>query len=283
MVLGGFWRWCFCKQLQLAGPPSTFVRLLTSRHVKDLQLISECAIAFWLIILYHNRADLSELFKAGKVVDHSLLAAATAVIALILNWVYQTGSKRLGVVDLFACEISAICRTSMVVDFAQLSVTQAKEEAQQLSYHTTPSFVSGEFLPDGRHINGRQLKFTSEEHYTPVYDQTLSDLQPLSVTVVTYVTEFYTYRKAMMDYLRSLYADDQLSIERNARRKMMLYMQFLMYESGRGAIRELIEFEPNREESLINILCSELTLFEYLRAQFKSDPRGDRLRLREDD
>jgi hypothetical protein len=60
----------------------------------------------------------------------------------------------------------------------------------------------------------------------------------------------------------------------------MIYMQFLMYESGRLAIGELIDFQPNRAESLVNILCSELVAYEFLQTRYENDYRGKRLRLR---
>ena len=53
-----------------------------------------------------------------------------------------------------------------------------------------------------------------------------------------------------------------------------------MFESARHAISELIEFDPDREESLINILCSELTLFPFLLRTTSNDFRSERLVLR---
>jgi hypothetical protein len=51
----------------------------------------------------------------------------------------------------------------------------------------------------------------------------------------------------------------------------MIYMQYLMYESGRLAIEDLIEFEPNRTESVIGILCSELIVYKFLVDEFSQD------------
>jgi hypothetical protein len=48
----------------------------------------------------------------------------------------------------------------------------------------------------------------------------------------------------------------------------MIYMQYLMYESGRLAIEDLIEFEPKRTESIIGILCSELIVYKFLVDEF---------------
>jgi hypothetical protein len=191
-----------------------------------------------------------------KVVVGSVLT----VMGAILSWVYQSGSNRLGAVDLFGCEISAICRVMIVVDFARKSVKWAEQDSAEMSG-----------------------KFTSEEQYTPVYDNMLSTLQPLEVDVVTSVTEFYTYRKTLVDYLKRI-AVEEMPSRRSELLTMMVYMQLLMYESGRQAVERLVEFEPNRDESIINILCSELTVFAFLKKIFcqdKHDYHGGRLLLRE--
>ena len=60
----------------------------------------------------------------------------------------------------------------------------------------------------------------------------------------------------------------------------MIYMQFLVYESARRAVNELIEFQPNQAESIVNILCSELVTFPYLQTSYQDDYHGPRLRLR---
>jgi len=205
----------------------------------------------------------SAIFNA---MSGALLAAAAAA----LNWVYQTGSRRLGAVDLFGCEISAICRVCLIVDFAQKSVDQHKEEEKQL-LRSAQSVAKGS--------DDDAAKFTSEEHYTPVYDNNLSDLQPLDVSAVTFVTQFYTYRKTMMDFLRRIAVTKALS-PRLDLMDQMIYLQFLMYESAREAVEVLIEFEPNQAESLINVLCSELVLYRFLLRQHSNDYRTRRLRLR---
>jgi hypothetical protein len=109
----------------------------------------------------------------------------------------------------------------------------------------------------------------------------LSALQPLDVNVVTWVTEFYTYRKTMMDCLRAIAAAADAPERRRYMHVQMIYMQFLMFESARRAIGVLVEFEPNRAESLVNILCSELVVYGFLAQTFPADDyRGARLQLR---
>jgi hypothetical protein len=206
----------------------------------------------------------------------SALVATAAAAAAVLNWTYQTGSRRIGAVDLFACEISVICRVSLIINFAQSSVERA-ERQQEIVERAAPT--APQALAEDLQATEGAGKFTSEEHYTPVYDSQLSDLEPLDVNVVTYVTEFYTYRKTMMDFLRAIAAAKNVS-ESASLMSQMIYMQFLMYESGRLAVKELIEFEPNQAESLVNILCSELVTYVFLQTRYKDDYRGKRLHLR---
>jgi hypothetical protein len=254
----------FRRTLQERGPALTFARLCTSRHLEDLQWIAFLMILLVLITL--GIAIYS--FHATSISMNSTVASAlAAAAAAVLNWTYQSGSRRIGAVDLFACEISVICRVCIVVNFAQSCVERAERP------HGASSDAG--LAPEG----GGSAKFTSEEHYTPVYDGQLSDLLPLDVNVVTYVTQFYTYRKTMMDYLRAIAVAKNVS-ESESLMSQMIYMQFLMYESGRLAIEELIEFEPNKAESLVNILCSELVTYAFLQKRYENDYRGKRLRLR---
>src|SRR5262249_13828726 len=131
----------FERSLQRSGPVSTFRRVCTSKHLPDLQWLASLVIAVWicgLYILYYKKDDLN---KYG--VLELCLGGLTGAMATALTWAYQTGLKRLGVVDLFGCEISVICRVCLVVDFATVSVT-----------------------PRVFHADAKPREFTSEEHYT---------------------------------------------------------------------------------------------------------------------
>lgn len=244
----------FARTLSESGPALTFARLCTSRHLEDLQLLAFVMLLTMLGALWVWIDGLAG--TASGPLAGAFLAAAIATV----NWCYQSGSRRIGAVDLFACEISVICRVALVVDFARKSVARA----------APPPDPAAVVAPH---------RFSSEEHYTPVYDGALTDLVPLDVNVVTHVTEFYTYRKTMMDQLRTV-ADGGTAAAVHEAQVQMIYMQFLMYESGRLALAQLIEFNPNRAEAIINILCSELTLFGFLLVYFDGDYRGSRLSLR---
>ena len=64
----------------------------------------------------------------------------------------------------------------------------------------------------------------------------------------------------------------------------VIYLLFLSYESARKAIKDLIEFQPDRAERLIVILLTELRCYAFLRQYFKPDDlRSRRLQLRATD
>jgi hypothetical protein len=216
-------------------PLNIFSRVCTSQHLWDLQWIASIAIMFWICYI------LFFIAKPQTDYEFEILSGITAAVVAALNWTYQTGSCRLGSIDLFGCEISVICRVCLVVDFGRASI-----EPLNLSLHDAAGTIPGDSSA------GDRLKFTSEEHYTPVYDGNLSDLRPLDADVVNHVTEFYTYRKTMLDYLRKIASAPS---EAHAKLTMqMIYMQFLMYESGRKAILRLIEFYPNKADGLEPVL-----------------------------
>ncbi len=244
----------FAKTLRETGPALTFARLCTSQHLEDLQWLA------FVMLLAMVVALCIWIFNLAGGVSGTLAAAFFAAEIAVLNWCYQSGSRRIGAVDLFACEISAICRVALVVDYARNCVDQAR----------APLVPEAIVAP---------RRFSSAENYTQVYDRALGDLVPLDVNVVTHVTAFYTYRKTMMDQLRLL-ADGGPTETVRTVFIQMIYMQFLMFESARLALTELIEFEPNQAEALVNVLCSELPLFGFLLKHFDGDYRGQRLTLR---
>jgi hypothetical protein len=113
----------FRERLENTGPAATFARLCTSRHLEDLQWIACIVVLLTVIMLPLDLATSHFTVLDAKLPVASVLVAG---VTAILSWIYQTGSSRIGAVDLFACEISAICRVSVVAQFAQGSVEQAR-------------------------------------------------------------------------------------------------------------------------------------------------------------
>ncbi len=229
---------------------ATFFRLAESQHVADLQLIFWFSLVLMLVgsvfaVVWHKWVD-----TTGVIGSAALISAILATGFGIITWTYQTGGVRLGIVDLFACEITTICRVMGIVELAPRYVQMYREPPIEWT------------------------NFNSQEHYTPVFDNNSSDLQSLKSRVVLHVTEFYTYLKAMRDYLRVLGAvnQPQNDVERwRSGLRSVIYMLFLMLESARKSVDRLIEYEPECAENTIVILLSELVAYGLLLEVFEAD------------
>lgn len=248
---------------------STFIRLAKSQHVADLRLIfwSSCVLMFLgsvFIAVSHHWID-----SNGIIGPSALISVIVGTGCGVLVWTYQTGSARLGTVDLFACEITTICRVIAIAE-------------------TAPRYIQMARKPPLSAVN-----FNSQEQYTPVFDQNAKDLETLEARVVERVTEFYTYLKAMRDYLRVLNTihrpfDDAEQWRMGVRN--IIYMLFLMLESARRSVERLIEYEPEQVQNTITILLSELAAYGFLVETFEDEARErpgynarrERLRLRRD-
>ena len=114
-------------------PCPTFEQLGRSRHVADLRLIFSVTVIMMIVgviaalaFCYESQAvtNWKELHQGGGIWPWVLLGFAAivssgpfvgAICMLgggVLAWTYQTGGVRLGVVDLFACEIATLCRAA---------------------------------------------------------------------------------------------------------------------------------------------------------------------------
>ena len=272
---------------------ATIDRLFTSRHLYDLRLISAVAfiIVGWNVVLSLLGAitDVAWSMQGG---DTILLAALTSGIGAflkiagptfvalfgVLTWAYQTGNARLGVMDLFACEIDTICRVVTITDLVN-SLIQRLDATPTTQPRTGQTTVPP---TDSR-------PFNSEEDYYPVLGSNVSDLQKLEARVVSHITEFYTFIKAFRDALRQRAAiaangNSSPDVQRQAACNV-IYSLYLALESGRHAIAQLVEFEPEQAERTLVILISELSAYHFLRQQFKvpREMRHERLTLRQPD
>jgi hypothetical protein len=265
---------------------STFRRMRKSQHVRDLRLIfyatgAAVILAAVLVIVVELEAGANRPYTWGDTIKYTwgdtikFIGASAVAGATIMAWAYQAGSRRLGVVDLFACEITTLCRVGTVVGFMENMTAQYRLAGQG----------SNKTVPAG---NPAKARFNSEENYFPVFESNARDLQILEADVVKHVTEFYTYMKATRDTLRQL-SDLRASsapVEKEREAVIsVIYMVFLAYESARLAINELIEFQPTQAESKMVLLFTELPAYHFLRGiyadgQFKHDVRAKRLQLR---
>jgi hypothetical protein len=290
--------------LRTQSSGSTLLRLGTSRHLLDLQLIWTVALivtVFSIIIaavyafdlqLHSTPASPLELQHAPpSEPQHSTFSGVHAVfdwfikfsgvLAPILtafggvsSWIYLQGNSRLGVVDLFSCEIGTVCRICTITDVARQYVASYEE--------STP--VPGDVQPPRQ---GQFQHFTSEENYFPAFETNIRSLQVLEARVVINITAFYTYMKALRDTRRKIERIAPLPINNEKKEpwhvamRDSLYMLFLASESGRKAINDLVEFDPEEAELQVTILITELECYNFLLGKFASeDVRQARLLLR---
>ena len=284
-----------------------FFRFFRSKHVRDFKVICAVALTVFLVHLILvlvfgvvNWGDKSAtvpktvlMLGAGDVARPlptqapglkdsasaffsfviGYIGAAVPIYGIIIGWAYQSAFKRLGIVDLFACEISTLCRVGTILDMAQRYIDAYKKDTRD----------SLEWLGFG--------KFVSQEEYFTVFSNNSRDLQFLEASVVENITEFYTYVKAMRDLQRRLAEVTERGMQaRDAKTDPwheaiahVLYLGYLSYESARKAIGELVEFEPAAAERKIAILITELKCYRFLLEFYKNDPvRSGRLKLREE-
>jgi len=263
---------------------STFQRPFKSEHVGDLRLIARLALVLMICVflLFGFFLAYSEGCKGGGFVcqllglgDPKVSFSIMGVAGAILAWVYRTAAVRLGVVDLFACEITTLCKVGTVVDIARRSA-DAFNYAEDIRQGKTA--VAADFRPH---------PFNSQEEYFPVFSSNSRDLELLEADVITDVTAFYTYMKVMRDSLRQIgalapdWSRDEDIVEWKTKWKELIYMEFLAYEAARHAVRHLIEYEPDEVENTIAILMTELVAYDFLRTSLPIDDfRSGRLALR---
>jgi hypothetical protein len=185
------------KDLRIDGTRSTLNRIFESKHVRDLKLIAGSGawiviIAVILLFLYEITTVIRE-FSFTKVVEAigKFGASAGAILAVggaIGSWVYRTASTRLGVVDLFASEITTLCRVGTIVDMVPRSIDTLQSQTEHVHTETA---ISRDLT-----IQTYAPRFTSQENYFPVFESNSKDLQVLEASVVVNVTAFYTYMRS---------------------------------------------------------------------------------------
>jgi|SRR5579862_479455 len=299
------WRVRDDEELSADDAASTLFRFFRSKHVADLKLFAKLAFILLslhvsLVVTYalslpiahlianpgvhHSHTDLFEhavdvLFTRVFPSLFTYVGPAITIYGAIVAWSYLSASKRLGIVDLFACEISTLCRVGTIFDIGKIYV-EMYNKGDAAEKHVA-----------AKHAASSQ-SFVSQEEYFPVFDHNSSDLESLEALVVESITEYYTYMKAARDLLRKLASIEASHIATpDSTAKVdtwhqtvadLIYVLFLGYESGRKAIIDLTEFEPTRAEHTIVILLTELVCYSFLCEFLKHDKvRFSRLQLRQ--
>src|SRR5262245_8874476 len=236
--------WVSDADLSAEESASTLFRFFRSRHVRDLKLIFTAALFVCLshIALVLLIAVVDAVTGGFKSVSEGFsfifeyVGPGIPIYGIVMGWAYQSASKRLGIVDLFACEIGTLCRVGTIFDIGKRYVD---------AYFAAPSDKPPSCA-----------SFVSKEEYFPVFASNSRDLKLLEESVVNYITEFYTYMKALRDSLRRLAETNPphathpavagLAVETPWHIAMLnvIYLMYLGYESARKAIRDLVEYQP---------------------------------------
>jgi hypothetical protein len=285
MSLRTLWRAYSAPESRLSEEEaaSTLFRFFRSTHVVDLRLIVVTILGllgFYTIIVIIALVELSMSEpKMQPDLAVKLIGPAVAIAGLIISWAYKAASTRLGIIDLFGCEIATICRVGTIFDIG--------------THYVGAYEGQGAVKDDSAEKRGASETYTSQEDYFPIFDNNSSDLQLLEALIVCRITEFYTFMKATRDTQRRLATippPKDISLAQGAAAGVqspwhsatldVVYMIFLGYEAGRKAIHHLVEFEPTAAETTIVIMITELTCYGLLLGKLKADPRYPRLRLR---
>jgi hypothetical protein len=281
--------WPLWRILRTKDPRDTVDRLFDSRHVNDLRLIAATvfvvtvlvsvislvlAVCFCIDAWGAQKPDPDSFYQwvvflanYGGSPFIKFFGPTLVLLGAVLAWAYQVGSARLGVVDLFACEIDTLCRVVTVTGTADTLAHR----------FGTTNITPG---PTSVTPQTRGSGFSSAENYFPILDNNSRDLQSLEADVVINITAFYTFMKAVRDVLRKLADPGGSKTEDDVNN--LLYMLYLALESGRKAMDDLVEFEPTHIERTVVILLSELAAYEFLRQHYstKGDSHYERLILR---
>ena len=183
--VGILWRAMFAQEDDLSDTEaaSTLFRFFRSKHIADLRLFFNVAMAtfmFHIVAVLIGTIIYKHTVVSGIGALVTYTAPAVPIYGAVIAWSYLTASSRLGIVDLFACEIATLCRVATIFDVGKRYVAQFDS-----SQSTGTDFVS-------------------KEDYFPVFSSNSSDLKLLEATVVTRITQYYTYMKAARDSLRKL-------------------------------------------------------------------------------
>jgi hypothetical protein len=230
------------------------VRFFTSAHCRDLLTIALLAPGLAVVVaLVGLRWSLSS----------ELIAASCAAAVTAMAWAFQSANLRFGAADIFASEILTLCRISSVIAFVARLVEGYGAEGQPVQ--SAPS----------------------TQDYVIIFHNNSKDLEILDGNVVGWVTEFYVYFKAMVDSSTRLPRHDEkspISDEAAALYKdalfSVIYMAFLMFESGRQALMRLIDDTEKRQEAVLIALVSEIQAYIFLYQAFsvrKTDIRKQRI------
>ncbi len=168
-------------------PYDTVDRLFDSRHVNDLRLIAAAAFCITVVVFFIASINAVSFCMGDWATQHfankykaiayiadnggkhfiSVFGPTLAIFGVILSWAYQKGSNRLGIVDLFACEIDTLCRVITVIEMVKNLTDNPQASAVSSTFH-----VSGKLLSNTRRQFERLAEPRSQcrhPHYRLLY------------------------------------------------------------------------------------------------------------------
>jgi hypothetical protein len=260
------------EHLSAGEAASTLFRFFRSHHVADLRIIFLGAV---FVAAAHFLTASAFAYEDPTFLKY--FGPAIPLYGAVMAWTYLSAITRLGVVDLFACEIRTLCRVGSIFQMSQGFLNQHKRCVEMIANHKGKERLS-EKPP------GESKGFVSQEDYFPVFTGNSHDLEALEAPVVGNITEFYTYMKSARDMLRREPENDSAESAKPIYENL-IYVLYLGYESARKAIEALIEFEPTRADNIIIMLLTELQCYAFLQNHFTNVEydklRSERLKLRE--
>ncbi len=286
------------QQLRQGEESSTFERLGRSRHVADLRLIFSVTVIIMIVAsilallfcfeqeVMSNWEDVRDRHSdwvwarlaVSAIADSGAFIGAIGALGCgVLAWTYQTGSARLGVVDLFACEIATLCRVAAVVEMVRRYVALFDAGPHVAQPHVRwraadrhqPLHLAGELFPGVRLLGDGPAGAGSGRRHER------HGILHLYEGDAGFAAQTGGYKAAA--------PGDAVGDDWHRAICSVVYMQFLGLESARKAIKELVEFEPTQAEDMLTILLSEIAAYGFLRDRFRGDLRERRLDARDAD
>jgi len=202
------WRVRDNEELSAEGAASTLFRFFRSKHVSDLKLAANLAL---ILLLFHIALVLLYSFispstnsiatpgaqpSSADKIAHTIdvlfknVGPAITICGAIVAWAYLSASKRLGVVDLFACEIKTLCRVGTIFDVGKRYVAMYQSKLEIAENHAAIEGIpAAQSAAEPMTDELLSRSSVSEEHYFPIFDNNSSDLESLEALVVGYITE----------------------------------------------------------------------------------------------
>ena len=180
------------------SPSASSVAPPNSIEIEKAKIEKAKSIALWNMI-----AHIFEVLS-------KYVGPAITIYGAIVAWAYLAASKRLGIIDLFACEIKTLCRVGTIFDVGKRYVAMYQNRLDIAENRAgtggVPAVAQSPPVPMTDELLSRSS--VSQEHYFPIFDIEFQRSGVLEALLVGYITEYYTYMKTVRD-LQRIFASNQ--------------------------------------------------------------------------